>query len=96
MLRLSTQIRWLAIFCLSATTATAADTSGAAIDVGSRRELFVDHFLIDRLDGASLRLHEPQPAETVLRFDRPYEGVYAGYVTVLKDTQTYRMYYREL
>ena len=40
-------------------------------EIGSRRELFVDRFLIARLDGASLRLHEPQPAEKVLEIDRP-------------------------
>ncbi len=87
---------WMMVVCLSATAAVAAEPSGAALDIGSRRELFVDHYLIDRLDGASLRLHEPQPAETVLQFDQPYEGVYAGYVTVLKDGETYRMYYRGL
>lgn len=31
-----------------------------AISIGSRRELFVDRFLIDRLDGASLRLATPR------------------------------------
>ena len=30
-----------------------------AIDIGSRRELIVDRFLIDRRDGASLRLQCP-------------------------------------
>ena len=28
-------------------------------DIGSRRELFLDKFLIERLDNASLKLHEP-------------------------------------
>lgn len=71
-----------------------------AHDVGSRRELFVDRLLIDRMDGASLRLHSPQPRETVLRFDRPWEGAFSGYVTVLHDPRdpgrTFRMYYRGL
>lgn len=68
----------------------------AVVEVGSRRELFVDHHLIDRLQGARLRLHPPQPREVVLRFDRPWEGIYSGYETVLKDDDVYRFYYRGL
>ncbi len=64
------------------------------IDVGSRRELFVDRHLIDSMDGARLVLHHPQPREVVLKFDRPWEGLYSGYETVLKDGGTYRFYYR--
>jgi hypothetical protein len=63
-------------------------------DIGSRLELFVDHYLIDKLDGARLTLQHPQPAEVALVFDRPWEGVAVGYVTVIKDTDRYRMYYR--
>ncbi len=69
-------------------------------DVGSRRELFVDRSLIDRMDGCVLRLHTPQPRETVLRFDRPWEGAFSGYLTVLHDPEDakrpFRMYYRGL
>ncbi|HSW44985.1 MAG TPA: hypothetical protein VLM89_05395 [Phycisphaerae bacterium] len=71
-----------------------AEVSG--VNIGSRRELFVDRHLIDKLDGASLQLHHPRPADIALRFDRPYEGVFAGYTTVIKDGDTYRMYYRGL
>ena len=66
------------------------------IFVGSRRELFVDSFLIDRLVGARLELHHPKPAESVIVFDKPWEGAFAGYATVIKDNDTYRMYYRGL
>ena len=55
------------------------------VDIGSRRELFVDRHLIERIEGAQLVLHHPQPAEVVLRFDRPWEGPFCGYVTVIKD-----------
>lgn len=64
------------------------------IDIGSRRELFVDHYLIDRFEGARLVLHRPQPREVVLKFDRPWEGLYSGYETILKDGDTFRFYYR--
>lgn len=64
------------------------------IDIGSRRELFVDHHLIGSLGGVRLVLHRPEPREIVFRFDQPWEGLYSGYETVLKDGETYRFYYR--
>lgn len=68
--------------------------AGTPIQLGTRLEPLVDHFLIDRLDGARLKLHEPVPAGVALRFDAPWEGAFCGYVTVLKDASIYRMYYR--
>ena len=64
------------------------------LDIGSRRELFVDRFLIDRIEGAQLVLHEPRPAETVIEIDRPWEGPFSFGLAVWKDGDTYRMYYR--
>ena len=58
------------------------------VEIGSRRELFVDHFLIEKLDGVWLKLHEPRP--TPLVPDTP-SGHYA---TVLKDGDLYRRYDR--
>ncbi|MBN1393692.1 MAG: hypothetical protein JW959_01485 [Pirellulales bacterium] len=66
------------------------------VDIGSRLEPIVDDCLIDKLDGAALRLHSPTPREIVLKFDRPWEGPYSSYCTVLKDGDCYRMYYRGL
>ena len=68
----------------------------AIIDIADRLELFVDHFLVDSLDGATLRLHPPQNAGPVLFFDRPWEGPFSGYVTVIRDGDLYRLYYRGL
>ncbi|MBI2925837.1 MAG: hypothetical protein HYY24_09060 [Verrucomicrobia bacterium] len=70
--------------------------AGQVLDIGSRLEPFVDHFLIDRLEGTTLKLHEPQPAGVVLKFDQPWEGIHCGYVTVIKDGEVYRLYYRGL
>lgn len=66
----------------------------APIALGSRLELFADSYLIERIEGARLRLHPPTPAETVLRFDAPWEGEFVGYVTVIQDGELYRLYYR--
>ena len=50
-----------------------ANDQGNIIDISNRRELFVDHFLIDRLDGARLALHRPKDEGSVLTFDNPWE-----------------------
>ena len=54
------------------------------VDIGSRRELSVDHYLIERLDGTELRLHRPVDEGRVLAFDAPWEGPFCAYVTVIK------------
>ena len=64
------------------------------ISLGSRRELFVDHFLIEKLEGVSLQLQHPQSAGVALKFDQPWEGQVSGYVTVIHDSDLYRLYYR--
>jgi hypothetical protein len=66
----------------------------STIDIGSRLELFVDDYLIDRLAGATLNIHSPSPQNVVLRFDRPWEGNSCNHVSVFKDADKYRMYYR--
>ena len=59
--------------------------AGEPMDIGSRRELFVDKHLIDRLTGARLELHHPQPAGVALKLDKPWEGGFSLYGSVLKD-----------
>ncbi len=64
-------------------------------EIASRMELFVDSFLIDCMTGsAQRRLHHPQPREIALKFDKPWEGRYCGYVTVLVDDGRIKLYYR--
>lgn len=67
-----------------------------AIDIKSNRELFVDHFLIDQMSGAKLVMHSPIDEGPVLYFDKPWEGPFCGYCTIIKDDDTYRLYYRGL
>jgi hypothetical protein len=66
------------------------------LSIGSHRELFVDHYLIERLEGTHLVLHHPHDEGSVLKFDRPWEGPFCGYCTVIKDNDKYRFYYRGL
>ena len=66
------------------------------VSIGTRRELFVDDYLIENKRDVRFELHHPQSTESVLTFDQPWEGPFCGYVTVFKDDQKYRMYYRGL
>ncbi len=81
-----------AVVVLATTAAIAQET----VDIGSRRELFVDRTLIEELRGVTLKLHEPRPADVAIAFDASWEGRYCGYVTVFQDGDVYRMYYRGL
>jgi len=91
---LQTAAAALAVAPLLARRAGAAEAAGP-VALGSRRELFVDDFLIDRLaGGAALRLHHPQPREIALVHDAPWEGSGSGYHSVFKDGGRYRMYYK--
>jgi hypothetical protein len=69
--------------------------SETPVDIGSRRELFVDDALIASTTGkAGLRLHHPVPREVALQYDRPWEGNASGYPTIIHDGDLYRMWYR--
>ena len=63
-------------------------------DIGSRREIFVDYYLIDRLEGTRLKLHHPRPAEVVLKKDRPWEEELGFGQSVLLHGGKYIMHYR--
>lgn len=64
------------------------------LELGSRLELFVDDTLIESMRGVELKLHPPRSAGRVLSFDRPWEGGTSDYISVFKDGDRYRMYYR--
>lgn len=82
--------------CLAAWAALCATPLLAAepLRLESRRELFVDHWLVETLDGTELRLQTPQRADVAVQFDQPWEGAFVGYPTILKDGDVYRLYYR--
>ena len=73
----------------------ARETQGAkAMDVANQLQLFLDDTLIDSMKGVELRLQHPQPAEIVLRKDKPWEDNYMFDPVVIKDGDRYRMWYR--
>ncbi len=64
-------------------------------NIGQRRELFVDDFLIDSLSGGvQRRLHHPDPREVVLKLDQPWEGQTSAYFATVRDGERILMYYR--
>lgn len=70
------------------------EAPGAPVDIGTRREVFVDDALIDRMEGAALGLHKPEPAEVALVCDAPWEGNTSAYFAILRDGDRFRAYYR--
>lgn len=81
-----------AIFLLLASISSlAADP----INIGGRRELFADQFLVEKLNGIRLQLHAPLDEGVTFSFDEPWEGLFSGYATIvtLEDGRL-RAYYR--
>ena len=66
----------------------------ASIDIGNHRELFVDHFLIDTMDDVQLVMNRPRDEGPVVLFDKPWEGLFCGYCTIIKDGHRFMAYYR--
>ena len=81
---------------LAALTLLATLAPAQPIDIASRRELFVDRHLIDSLHNAELRLATPRYEGPVFPLDRPHEGPFSGYLTVIAHPAGYRIYYRGL
>lgn len=82
------------IIVLSAAWSTGLAFAQEPERIDDRLQLFVDGARIERMRGAELRLQQPRPAEVVFRFDRPWEGIVSGYVTVLRGDGRWLLYYR--
>lgn len=83
-------LRYTLLTSLCALTAFAAEP----LKIGNRLEPFVDQYLIDRLDGASLRLHAPHYAGVAVPYNDPWDRDASGYATIIEDNGLYRLYYR--
>lgn len=60
------------------------------LDIASRRELFIDRFLIEKMEGTHLRMQEPHAAPAMMEPANNME-----YGTIIKDGDLFRMYTRE-
>jgi len=81
---------------LSLATCLTPQQAGEVLDIGTRRELFVDRALVQELDGVRLELARPRDEGTVFTFDRAWEGPFCGYSTVIWDGRRLLLYYRGL
>ena len=65
-----------------------------AINIGNRRELLWDYFLIDEeKTTASLSVNQPKCLGPVFDFDAPWEGDACVYPVIIKDGDKYCLYY---
>ena len=76
------------------TRRTAKGSSSGPVDIGTRRELFVDDYLIERRKNVELRLQKPVPRNVAIDHDVPWEGNTCCYHTVFQDGKLFRMYFR--
>lgn len=64
------------------------------LDLGLRREPFFDDHLLERVSGLSWELADPIPTGHGFALDRPLEGPYTGYFTLIRDGGRHLLYYR--
>jgi hypothetical protein len=84
----------LAVIALISTGMPIVGASAQSVlELGGRRELFVDDYLISQRSGLTLRLHEPTRREVVMIRDAPWEGSGSDFETVIRDGDVIRMYY---
>ena len=66
----------------------------AAIDVGTRRQLFVDGYLIEKMTGARHVLHRPVRRDVAIAPEHPWEQHGVSYMVTFKDGGRFRAWYR--
>ncbi|MFZ9682474.1 MAG: hypothetical protein ACO3DQ_04625 [Cephaloticoccus sp.] len=64
------------------------------VELGDRREIFVDKKLIAQMDGVALRLHAPVSSGVAFGIDRPWEGPANFGHVVIRFQGRYLLYYR--
>jgi hypothetical protein len=85
-----------AILFLALVVMVVASVDAEPISIGSRRELFVDRFLIDRMENTTLKLQEPISGGVAIKIDKPWEGPANGPRSVFRHDDRLLMYYRAM
>ncbi len=72
--------------------------SASALDIGDRRQVFIDHRFLESSQGVRLRVHPPRKTgEMTIAQEHPWESRRVGlYGTVLKVGETHHMWYESL
>ena len=86
----------LAAACVMGPVTLGQGGDRAPLAVGLQRQLFVDGYVIDSMEGVRLELGCPRDEGAVFHFDQPWEGAFSGYSTILQDTDRFLLYYRGL
>ncbi|MFN0196985.1 MAG: hypothetical protein ACKVT0_09570, partial [Planctomycetaceae bacterium] len=86
-------IRALALFLVGLVCSSSIHANDAVREIGDRRELFLDDWLIDTMTGVELQLHPAVPREIALPLNQPWAGPTTGFTCVMQDGEKYRCYY---
>ena len=62
--------------------------------LGKGREVCWDTHIVDTMENARVQMHKPTRKNVVMECNEKWEELRAGYLSVLKLGDTYRMYYR--
>jgi hypothetical protein len=86
------------VLALFTTAARLFATDAAPIDVGDRRQLFIDNLFFGKARGINLRVHQPRKAgDVTIAPDRPWErGGLGPYSSVLWDNGSYHLWYHAM
>jgi len=82
------------VMLLTGFKGTEKSTGNEPVRLGSNREIFVDNFLIEKLENTRIIMHHPHDEGIVMYFDKEWEGNFSLYTTILKDGDLFRAYYR--
>ncbi|UCG46178.1 MAG: hypothetical protein JSU94_11810 [Phycisphaerales bacterium] len=78
---------------LTVATGPAAQAA-AALDVGGRRQVFIDGRFIERSSGVDIVVHRPRKTgDIVLKCEHPWEQRFGQYHSVLYDSGVYHLWY---
>ena len=83
---------WL-VFLAFAPCSFVLSEESECIDLGNRRELFIDDYLVSKMTNVELITHRPERKNLAMIFDKPWEGDSQGYFAALYDGSIYRLYY---
>ena len=64
-----------------------------AINIGKRRELFVDGEMFETLGDTEFVLHRPEPREIAIRRDTVADNSATSYYSIIHNGEKYIMYY---
>ena len=86
----------IAASMLAAGPTPAGNEPPPVIEIGTDLQPMFDEHLVDSMIDVRLEPGRPRDEGVVFRFDRPWEGPFSGYATVIHDRGRFLLYYRGL